>query len=307
MALPQPASPSKCRISLVVPFLNEEQHLPTLLESIAAQSRPPDEVLLVDDGSTDASAAIAGEFAATHAYAKLARRPKRDVGRDRLAGGSAVRAFVWGIGQLDDGWDVVGKLDADLRLNPLMVATLERALADDPELGITGAYLSIEENGVPVRHRCGPGHVDGATKLYRRACFEAIAPLPMLLNWDTIDEVRARLRGWKTAPVPIPGGDPLHLRPTGSHDGVLRGYRRRGVSAWCLGEPWLHVLLMGVQLFGDRPRGLTGVSYVLGWLGAAIRREPRAEREVLDEVRRDVLLRIRRRARLELAALARVG
>ena len=294
------------RISLVIPFLNEEQHLPTLLESIAQQSRPPNELLLVDDGSTDASALIAAEFAATYPYAKVARRPKRDVGRDRLAGGSAVRAFTWGVDQLDEGWDAVGKLDADLRLNPLTLATLERALKGDPELGITGAYLSTEANGVPVRHRCRPEHVDGATKLYRRACFEAIAPLPMLLNWDTIDEVRARLRGWNTASVPIPGGDPLHLRPMGSYDGVLRGYRRRGVCAWCLGEPLLHVLLMGVQLFGDPPRGLTGASYVLGWLGAAIRREPRAEREVRDEVRRDTLLRIRRRARFHLAALARV-
>ena len=294
------------RISLVTPFLNEERHLPTLLESIAQQSRPPDELLLVDDGSTDTSGRIAAEFAAAHSFARLARRPERDVGRDRLTGGSAMRAFAWGIDRLGDGWDVIGKLDADLRLNPLTLATLERALENDPELGITGAYLSTEEDGVPVRHRCRPEHVDGATKLYRRACLEAIAPLPMLLNWDTIDEVRARLRGWNTASVPIPGGDPLHLRPMGSYDGVLRGYRRRGVCAWCLGEPLLHVLLMGVQLFGDPPRGLTGASYVLGWLGAAIRREPRAEREVLDEVRRDTLLRIRRRARLNLAALARV-
>jgi poly-beta-1,6-N-acetyl-D-glucosamine synthase len=293
------------RISLVVPFLNEDQHLPTLLESIAAQSRAPDELLLVDDGSTDASWQLAAEFAAGHPYAKVARRPKRHAGRDRLAGGSAVRAFAWGVDRLDEGWDVVAKLDADLRLNPLMLVTLEHALRDDPALGIVGAYLSTERDGVPVRHPGRPEHVDGATKFYRRGCFEAIAPLPMMLNWDTIDEVRARLRGWRTGSVAIPGGDPLHLRPMGSYDGVLRGYRRRGVSAWCLGEPFLHVLLMAVQRFGDPPRGLTGTSMILGWLGAALRREPRAEREVLDEVRRDTRLRIRRRARLELAALAR--
>jgi hypothetical protein len=292
-------------ISIVIPFLNEEQHLPTLLESISAQSRAPDELLLVDDGSTDASWQIAAEFAAARPYAKVARRPKRDPGGDRLAGGSAVRAFAWGVDRLDEGWDVVAKVDADLRLNPLTLTTLERALEDDPALGIVGAYLSTERDGVPVRHLCRAEHVDGATKFYRRGCFEAIAPLPLMLNWDTIDEVRARLRGWKTGSVPIPAGDPLHLRPMGTYDGVLRGYRRRGVCAWCLGEPPLHVLLMGVQRFGDPPRGLTGASYVVGWLGAALRREPRAEREVRDEVRRDTLLRIRRRARLELASLAR--
>jgi hypothetical protein len=194
-------------------------------------------------------------------------------------------------------------MDADLRLNPLTLATVERALEDDPAWGITGAYLSTERDGVPVRHPCRPEHVDGATKFYRRECLDAISPLPMLLGWDVIDEVRARLRGWRTGSVPIPRGDPVHLRPMGSYDGVLRGYRRRGVVAWCMGEPFLHVLAMGAQRFRDPPLGLTGASYVVGWLGAALRRHPRAEREVLDEVRRDTLLRLRRRARLELATL----
>jgi poly-beta-1,6-N-acetyl-D-glucosamine synthase len=293
------------RIAVVVPFHNEERYLPALLESLASQSRPPDELLLVDDGSTDSSPRIASEFADRHPYVRLARRPPRDPGPDRLAGGSAVRAFAWGVERLDDRWDVAAKIDADLSLNPLTVTTLERTLADDPELGITGAYLSVEEDGAATRHRCRPEHVDGAIKFYRRACFEAIAPLPMLLGWDTIDEVRARLRGWKTGSVTVPGGDPLHLRPMSSHDGMLRGYRRRGLCAWCAGEPFLHVVLMGIQRFNDPPRGLAGASYVLGWLDAAARRAPRAEREVLDEVRRETLGRIRRRMRAELVAVGR--
>jgi glycosyltransferase involved in cell wall biosynthesis len=295
------------RIALVVPFQNEERSLPHLLRSLAEQSRPADELLLVDDGSIDGSPEIAAEFAATHSYARVCRRPPRDPGRDRLARGSAVRAFAWGVDRLQEGWDVVAKLDADLSLNPLTLATIEGALADDPELGITGAWLSVEENGHPVRHRGRPEHVDGAVKFYRRPCFDSIAPLPMLLGWDTIDEVRARLRGWKTGPVAVPGGDPLHLRPMSTHDGILRGYRRRGVCAWCAGEPFLHVVLVGVQRAGDRPRVLAGANYVIGWLGAAARREPRAEAEVLEEVRRETLGRIRRRARTELIALARGG
>jgi glycosyltransferase involved in cell wall biosynthesis len=295
------------RIALVVPFHNEERCLPHLLRSLAGQSRPPDELLLVDDGSSDGSPEIAADFAATHPYARVSRRPPRDPGRDRLAHGAAVRAFAWGVDRLEEGWDAVAKLDADLSLNPLTLATVERALADDPELGITGAWLSVEENGRPVRHRGRPEHVDGAVKFYRRACFDEIAPLPMLLGWDTIDEVRARLRGWKTGPVAVAGGDPLHLRPMSTHDGILRGYRRRGVCAWCTGEPFLHVVLVGMQRAGDRPRVLAGASYVIGWLGAAARGEPRAEVEVLEEVRRETLGRIRRRARTELVARARGG
>ena len=42
-------------LAVVVSFLNESKYLPTLLDSIQAQSRPPDELVLVDDGSTDGS------------------------------------------------------------------------------------------------------------------------------------------------------------------------------------------------------------------------------------------------------------
>ena len=288
-------------IALVVPFLNEERHLPVLLGSIAGQSRRPDRLLLVDDGSTDGSASVAEAFCAEHEFATVLRRPPRAVGRDRLVGGAAVRAFAWGTEQIDGPWDVVAKIDADLQLTPETVAAVEAALLADPGLGITGPYLSTpDEQGIPVRHRGRPEHVDGAVKFYRRGCFDDISPMPLILGWDTIDEVRAKLRGWRSQALELPGGDPCHHRPMSSHDGILRGYRRRGACAWASGEPALHVLLIGVQRLGDRPRVLAGASYVLGWAIAGLRRDPRAEREVRDAVREETLSRIRTRARREL-------
>ena len=41
-------------------------------------------------------------------------------------------------------------------------------------------------------------HVRGATKIYRRACWEAIGGLWRAPGWDTIDEVKANMLGWKT-------------------------------------------------------------------------------------------------------------
>jgi 4,4'-diaponeurosporenoate glycosyltransferase len=52
-------------LSIIIPARNEEHNLPKLLESIAAQSVPPREVLVIDDGSTDQSAAIARRLGAT--------------------------------------------------------------------------------------------------------------------------------------------------------------------------------------------------------------------------------------------------
>ncbi len=51
------------RLSVVIPVYNVEEFLPECLQSVTAQSFEDYEVLLVDDGSTDGSAAIAEEFA----------------------------------------------------------------------------------------------------------------------------------------------------------------------------------------------------------------------------------------------------
>ena len=52
------------RISVVVPIYNVERYLEACLESVAAQTFGDLEVVMVDDGSTDGSAAIAEAFAA---------------------------------------------------------------------------------------------------------------------------------------------------------------------------------------------------------------------------------------------------
>ena len=53
------------RVSVIVPARNEAANLTKLLASLAAQSHRPLEVLVVDDGSTDATAAVASAAGAT--------------------------------------------------------------------------------------------------------------------------------------------------------------------------------------------------------------------------------------------------
>lgn len=49
-------------ISCVIPVFNGERYLKAAIDSVLAQTRPPDEVIVVDDGSTDGSAGIASVF-----------------------------------------------------------------------------------------------------------------------------------------------------------------------------------------------------------------------------------------------------
>jgi hypothetical protein len=213
-----------------------------------------------------------------------------------MATASELDAFTWALDSASD-WELVGKLDADIELTPNCFGEIERQFQADPSLGMAGAYLSVVVDGATRRQRCPPEHVEGGISFYRRECFEQVFPLPRILGWDTIDEVRARLRGWRTASFAIPSGDPLLRRPTGSYDGVLRGFRRTGLAAYAYGAHPLHVLAAAAARANERPRPLCGVNYLIGWAGAALRRYPRAEPEVRQAVRRENLERLRRIAR----------
>jgi poly-beta-1,6-N-acetyl-D-glucosamine synthase len=285
------------RIVATVLFLNEERYLPALLQSLAEQTRPPDRLLLVDDGSTDTSAELAEAFAREYPYAKALHRPPRTRERDRLAAAAELSSFTWALESFDEPWDIAAKLDADLRLAPGTFAAMEARFRKDPHLGIAGpGLLSLNESGRDVSHHTRPEHADGATKFYRRACFEQIAPIPPILGWDTIDEVRAQMRGWRTAGG-VPGEDPVvHLRPMGAHDGPVRAFLRWGACAYGYGEHPLHVVLTGIRRMREPPVVAGGIFYVVGWALAALRRAPRAEPELRAFVRRGQLRRMLRRA-----------
>lgn len=56
---------SKRTIAVIIPAHNEERLLGTTLEAVKNQSRPPDEIIVVDNASTDNTAEIAREAGAT--------------------------------------------------------------------------------------------------------------------------------------------------------------------------------------------------------------------------------------------------
>jgi glycosyltransferase involved in cell wall biosynthesis len=253
--------------------------------------------VLVDDGSRDASVQIAERFARSHDFAMLLRRPVRPAAADRLAAAAELRAFWWALSQLAEPWDVVAKLDADLRFPPATFDAIEAAFRDDARLGVAGPRLvSVDEAGRDVSHRTRPEHVEGAAKFYRRACLDEIGAIPPILGWDTIDEVRARMRGWRTAGSLVPEDPVLHLRPMGAHDGAVKAFRRWGACAYGYGEHPVYTLLMGLRQLPHRPMVVGGLSYVAGWALAALRRAPRAEPELRAYVRRTQLQRLWRRA-----------
>lgn len=276
------------RLTVIVPFLNEARFLPRLLASIERQTRLPDRLVLVDDGSDDGSDALTAAFAAAHPYALAVRRPPRTREADRLAGAAELRAFEWALAQLDEPWDVIAKLDADLDLSPFHFQRIMDELAADPKLGLAGARMSdVLEDGTTVRPPAPRHHVRGATKFYRRECYEQIRPIPAHLGWDMIDELKARQAGWRTETLDLPDGDTLHLRPTGQHDGRARAFARWGECAWGYGAHPAFVLLGAAKRATWRPYALGGALYAFGYFRAAARGAPRVEPHVREFVRRE--------------------
>lgn len=294
------------KLAVVVCFMDEAQHLPTLLFSLAAQTRPPAQLLLVDDGSHDDSAEIAAAFATDHRWARLLRRPLKPPTRDRLASAAELVAFQWAVERLSEPWDILVKLDGDLRLHPELFETIAARFRRDDRLGITGPFLSIAPPGGLLRRESDRAeHVRGATKFYRRECYEQIRPLPAILGWDTIDELRARSNGWLTKSFALPGGDCVHLRPTGAYDGRLRAQRREGRCAWGYRAHPVWVMLAGIYRMRQPPLVLAGLSYLAGWFAAGVSRQPRGERALGTHARREKFASVRKRMRDLSLALAR--
>jgi glycosyltransferase involved in cell wall biosynthesis len=79
------------RISLVIPVRNEASTIESLIESIARQTVQPDEVVLVDGGSTDSTVEIIERIAARDQKIKLIRTSGATPGKGRNIGIDAAK------------------------------------------------------------------------------------------------------------------------------------------------------------------------------------------------------------------------
>ena len=70
-------------ISVIVPCYNADRYLNVCLESLKAQKTPLIEMILIDDGSTDATGAILDAFAAGEPRARVLHMPNSGVSAAR--------------------------------------------------------------------------------------------------------------------------------------------------------------------------------------------------------------------------------
>lgn len=110
-------------ISIIIPAYNEERYLAACLDSIAAQTVKPDEVIVVDNNSTDNTAKIAKNYP----FVKIIKEPKQGL----------VFARTTGLNMANSDWLV--RIDADARLKKDWLEGLKEAIAKNPNMaGFTG-------------------------------------------------------------------------------------------------------------------------------------------------------------------------
>lgn len=91
------------RLSVIVPVYNAEKHLSKTLESLAAQTVAKSmQIILVDDGSTDASLYICDEFASKHGSTSVIHQQNGGVSAARNAGLKEVKGEYIGFVDADD-------------------------------------------------------------------------------------------------------------------------------------------------------------------------------------------------------------
>lgn len=110
-------------LALVIPVYNEERYLKPCLDAIAAQSVKPDEVIVVDNNSTDKSA----EIACGYDFVTLIREPRQHQVFAQAAGFNYAKS------------DILGRIDADSFLPADWVKNVKAAFSERPELtAVTG-------------------------------------------------------------------------------------------------------------------------------------------------------------------------
>jgi glycosyltransferase involved in cell wall biosynthesis len=135
-------------VSVVIPVHNGERHLAEAIESVLAQSAPPLECIVVDDGSTDGTAAVARAFGAA---VRCVQRTRGGVSAARNHGTALATGEFVAFLDHDDVWEPA-KLERQL----------QRAPTPDRPLTLC-AVRCVDVDGRPLRELRLDPHTDLVT------------------------------------------------------------------------------------------------------------------------------------------------
>src|ERR1700730_11456412 len=182
---------------LITPARNEEKHIKQVIQSMIEQTALPTKWVIVDDGSTDATASIVAIYLAKHPWIELVNLP---IHRDRTFA-AKVHAFNAGFERVKNiEYEVIGNLDSDVSFGAEYCEFLLNKFAEDPRLGVAGTIFREDGYSSATDSFEGQNHVAGGCQLFRRQCFQEIGGyVPNKAGGiDWIAVTTARMMNWTT-------------------------------------------------------------------------------------------------------------
>lgn len=263
---------------IISPCRNEAEFMRNTLDSVVDQSILPKLWVIVDDGSTDATPDILVEYANKYPFIKIVTRQNRG---HRSVGPGVIEAFYEGLDTVDlKQFDFLCKLDLDLIMPPRYFEILIGRMNEEPRLGNCSGkpYFIDKLTGKLVSEGCGDENAIGASKFYRRECFEEIGGFIRQVIWDGIDGHRCRQLGWIAMSWDEEDIRFTHLRPMGSsQQNIIVGRMRHGFGQYFMGTSFIYMFVSVIYRMTRPPIVVGGVAMMWGYLKSWITQVPRFE------------------------------
>ena len=254
---------------IVIPAYNEEAFIALTLQSLVSQTLLPKKVVVVNDNSTDKTAEIILAFAKENPFITLVNKTSEAI---HLPGSKVIQAFHKGFETLDNNYDIIVKLDADLILPNNYFERISSTFEKDAEVAMVGGFAYIEKNGDwIIENLTDKDHIRGAFKAYRKTFFEQMGNLKPAMGWDTVDELLAKFYGWKV--ITDSSLIVKHLKPTGANYNKTARYKQ-GEAFYTLGYGFFITAIASAKLALMKKKPLLFLDYVLGFWKAKMANKP---------------------------------
>lgn len=254
---------------IVIPTYNEEQFIGLTLQSLADQTVLPTKVIVVNDNSTDSTPEIVLAFAEKHPWISLVTKTSSAI---HLPGSKVIQAFQKGLESIDEDYDLIVKVDADLIFPSNYFESIIQHFESDATIGMVGGFCYIEKNGEWIlENLTDKDHIRGALKAYRKATFKQMGGLRAQMGWDTVDELLCKFHNWKV--VTDESLHVKHLKPTGANYNKTARYKQ-GEAFYTLGYGFIITAIASLKLALRKGKPFLFIDYLIGFWKAKLSKKP---------------------------------
>lgn len=257
------------RYYIIIPTYNEERFISLTLQSLVEQTILPSKIVVVNDNSTDKTPEIISDFANKYPFITLVNKKSDAI---HLPGSKVIQAFHEGEKNIDENYDIIAKLDADLIFPNNYFETIINHFQSDERIGMVGGFCYIEKNEEWIlENLTDKDHIRGALKAYRKETFKEIGGLKPQMGWDTVDELLCKYYNWKV--VTDSSLRVKHLKPTGSSYNKAARFKQ-GEAFYTLGYGFWITVVASLKLAMMKKKPLLFIDYINGfWKAKSSKKE----------------------------------